>query len=313
MKRLMKQLLIVGLALVLGMQFFATTAAAATKEYSEKEPNNSKQKATKLKLGYYVEGKFNEYADVDYYKIIIPRKGNFTLRVHDFFADGLDAVWDSNLPKHDAYSEANGYVWENLKPGTYYIWLEEKYKQHSEYKNAYALETKLSGEPSKPSVSTVYDTDTFVSGTANPESKITIKSGSKVIGSGNSYVSGKFKVSIPKTKAGTTLSITATDTQGISSSATTVKVKPKNDKTAPIITKVYPVDNHDTRVVGITEPGATVTINVGTNRIAITKAAKDGYFTAQIKPQSTNTTLYVYATDESGNKSKAYKVKVQKR
>lgn len=112
--------------------------------------------------------------------------------------------------------------------GVYYIRI-GKALNYQAQTGEYYLFPELNGKPNKPTVYDVCDTYSSVSGTADFESKIIIRYRPKVIGSGKVDINGKFKVAIPKVKAGTTFSVTATDAQGISSLATIVKVKQKND------------------------------------------------------------------------------------
>ena len=79
--------------------------------------------------------------------------------------------------------------------------------------------------PSVPKVNAVYATSIYVSGKAEANSTITIKSGSKTIASGKVDKYGNFKVKIAKQKRGITLTITATDAAKNVSKAASIKVK----------------------------------------------------------------------------------------
>jgi hypothetical protein len=76
-----------------------------------------------------------------------------------------------------------------------------------------------------PKITSVSNKDTAVSGTAEAKASITIKVGTKVIGNGKADTKGRFRVSIPKQRTGTTLLITAKDSAGNVSTAAALKVK----------------------------------------------------------------------------------------
>lgn len=76
-----------------------------------------------------------------------------------------------------------------------------------------------------PKITSVSNKDTAVSGTSEAKASITIKVGTKVIGNGKADTKGKFRVSIPKQRTGTTLLITAKDSAGNVSTAAALKVK----------------------------------------------------------------------------------------
>lgn len=75
--------------------------------------------------------------------------------------------------------------------------------------------------PARPNVDTVYDNSTCVTGKAESGSKVTVKSGKKELGNCRADSKGAFTVPIMKQKAGTVISVTATDAAGNTS-------KPKN-------------------------------------------------------------------------------------
>ncbi|WP_269083732.1 Ig-like domain-containing protein [Peribacillus butanolivorans] len=80
--------------------------------------------------------------------------------------------------------------------------------------------------PSKPTVSKVDDNDKVVKGKAEASSTVTVKVGSKSLGSAKAASNGSYSVKIKAQKKGTTLSITAKDKAGnVSSKATTKVVK----------------------------------------------------------------------------------------
>ncbi|KQU24744.1 hypothetical protein ASG65_17385 [Bacillus sp. Leaf13] len=163
--------------------------------------------------------------------------------------------------------------------------------------------------PNKPTVKAVSDKDTYVTGQSQAEMKITIKNNAKkVIGSGNTDSKGNFKVKISKQKAGTKLSITATDLAKRESKAATVTVI---DKTAPSAPKVNDVNDKSTNVTGKAEIGSTVTVKYQNKNIGTAKADKNGKFSIKISKKKAGSVLYVSAKDKAGNTGKAAKVTVK--
>ncbi|GIN85826.1 hypothetical protein J6TS2_22120 [Heyndrickxia sporothermodurans] len=162
--------------------------------------------------------------------------------------------------------------------------------------------------PAAPTVNTVSDKDTKVTGKAEAGSKVTIKAGKTTLGTATADKSGKFTVKIKKQKAGTKLTVTATDKAGNVSKAKTVTVI---DKTPPKAPTVNSVTGNTTKVTGKAEAGATITIKAGKTKIGSGKADKNGKFSVKIKKQKSGKILSVTATDKSGNVSSAKKVTVK--
>ncbi|MFB4321219.1 Ig-like domain-containing protein, partial [Priestia sp. BR_2] len=78
--------------------------------------------------------------------------------------------------------------------------------------------------PSAPAVNKVTSQSTSVTGTTEANAKLTIKVGTRLIGSGTADAKGQFKVAIAKQKVGTKLSITSTDLSGNQSVAKIITV-----------------------------------------------------------------------------------------
>jgi cell wall-associated protease len=163
--------------------------------------------------------------------------------------------------------------------------------------------------PNKPTVKALSDKDTYVTGQSQADMKITIKnSAKKVIGSGNTDSKGNFKVKISKQKAGTKLSVTATDLAKRESKAATVTVL---DKTAPDAPKVNEVSDKATSVTGKAEIGSSVTVKYSNKNIGTAKADSKGNFSIKISKKKAGSALYVSAKDKAGNTGKAAKVTVK--
>ncbi len=154
--------------------------------------------------------------------------------------------------------------------------------------------------PAVPTVGEVSDTSTAVTGTTEAGAKVTVKSGSNILGTATADHTGAFKVSIAKQKAGTKLVVYAEDAAGNKSGETTVTVI---DKTAPAAPKVGEVSDTSTTVTGTTEAGAKVTVKSGSNILGTATADHTGAFKVTIAKQKAGTKLVVYAEDAAGNKS----------
>lgn len=161
-------------------------------------------------------------------------------------------------------------------------------------------ETEQSPGPDAPVVNEVTDQTVEVKGTAQPGSTIKVSVFGIVIGVGTAQEDGSFTVRIFKQKAGTELSVTATDGDGIESEATIVTVK---DVTTPDAPKVNPVNQGDTVVTGTAEPGATITVVSRRYVLGTAVANEKGEFQVTIPPQPSGNLLTVTATDAAGNVS----------
>ncbi|MED4963747.1 Ig-like domain-containing protein [Heyndrickxia coagulans] len=154
--------------------------------------------------------------------------------------------------------------------------------------------------PAAPKVGEVSDTSTTVNGTTEAGAKVTVKSGSNILGTATADSTGAFKVTIAKQKAGTKLVVYAEDAAGNKSAETTVTVI---DKTTPAEPKVNKVSDTSTTVTGTTEAGAKVTVKSGSNVLGTAKADNNGAFKVSIAKQKAGTKLVVYAEDAAGHKS----------
>ncbi|MDQ1143744.1 hypothetical protein QE429_000571 [Bacillus sp. SORGH_AS 510] len=163
--------------------------------------------------------------------------------------------------------------------------------------------------PVKPLVGdAVTDQDTAVDGTTEAGAKVEVKAGGTVIGYGDADDKGSFSIKIPVQKAGTSLTVTATDVTGNVSEAAVVVVK---DVTKPGKPVVHEVTDKDTVVSGLAEVGATVAVTVGGSEIGSGTVVEDGSFTVAIPVQMARVELKVTVTDAAGNVSEATVVVVR--
>ncbi|MED3689573.1 S8 family serine peptidase [Peribacillus butanolivorans] len=164
--------------------------------------------------------------------------------------------------------------------------------------------------PMKPTVNSVGDNTTKVTGKAEAGSTVTVKMGSTALGKAKSNSSGKFTVTMTKKqKAGKVLSVTATDKAGNTSSVKQVTVA---DKTAPSIPSVNTVTTKTTKVTGKAEANSTVYVKASKKVIGSAKATSKGKFTVKIAKQKAGKNLYIYAKDKAKNVSASRKVTVKK-
>ena len=160
--------------------------------------------------------------------------------------------------------------------------------------------------PTVPSVNGITDKSTNVTGIAEADSTLTVKVGAKVIGTAKASAEGKYTVSIPKQKAGTKVTVTATDYAGNTSAAKEMTVK---DVTAPSTPTVNAVYDHATVITGKAETNAKVYAMVGRNKIG-EATAKNSAYSIKVAKQKAGTSILVYAADVAGNKSANKSVKV---
>ncbi|MCE4049536.1 Ig-like domain-containing protein [Bacillus sp. Au-Bac7] len=166
----------------------------------------------------------------------------------------------------------------------------------------YTMLTNSSGTdvPTTPTVYAIGDSDTALSGIADPYTTIFITANGTTIGSGAASSNGTFQITIPKQKAGTKLAVYSIDTAGSRSAEAAVTVQ---DKTAPSKPKVNTVSDSSTNVTGTAEAGSTVQVRSGYSTIGKTTADSKGAFKITITKQKAGTKLVVNATDKAGNKS----------
>lgn len=153
--------------------------------------------------------------------------------------------------------------------------------------------------PTTPTVYAIADTDTKLSGIAEPYTTIKITANGSIIGSGTAASNGIFQITIPKQKAGTKLAVYSVNAMGSRSSETVIAVQ---DKTAPAKPYVSSVGDNQTTVTGTAEAGATVQVRSGYTTIGKATAGDKGAFKIAISKQKAGVKLYVSATDKAGNK-----------
>ncbi len=156
--------------------------------------------------------------------------------------------------------------------------------------------------PAQPTVNSIADNTTQITGTAEAESTVTVQSGSKLLGTTIANSLGEFTVILNKKQtAGTKLKITATDSTGNISTAVTKIVLDKTPPAAPVVNKVT---SKTTKITGKAEPYSTVYLEKSGKIIGSAKATSKGTFSIKISKKNATKTLYIYVKDEAKNKSK---------
>ncbi|MFJ7931618.1 Ig-like domain-containing protein [Peribacillus sp. NPDC096448] len=261
--------------------------------------------------------------DVDFHKIDVPSSGVLLVAglsdsyVIDlvFAAVQKDFVTNSNLEylgsEYEDGVEVQAY---QAKKGTYYVGVidqdNEYIDDNTEY-DIYATATAFvdNVNPTKPTVYKVDNNDKVVTGKAEAYSTVTVKNGSKSLGSAKATSKGTFSVKIAVQKAGTKLSITAKDSSGNVSSSSTVTVIEVIAPNKPTVNKI---DDNDKVVTGKAEAHSTVTVKNGSKVLGSAKASSKGSYSVKIKAQKKGTTLSITAKDKAGNTSSKATIKVVK-
>ncbi|WP_186328879.1 Ig-like domain-containing protein [Bacillus sp. X1(2014)] len=153
--------------------------------------------------------------------------------------------------------------------------------------------------PVTPSMNSVSDLSTTVTGKAEAGTTVKLSINGKYQKSTTAASSGNYKFTISKQKAGTTISVTATDKVGNVSASKSLKVV---DKTPPAIQSVNKVTSKSKTVTGSAEKYASVKIYRGSTLIGKGSVYSNGKFSVTIKTQKANTYLKVYVIDKAGNK-----------
>ncbi|MFE4813363.1 Ig-like domain-containing protein [Peribacillus simplex] len=262
--------------------------------------------------------------DVDFSKVVVPSDGfllvagtasSYAIDL-GFAAVQKDYVENSNLKYLGSeYEDGVEYRGYDVKKGTYYVGVYDRDNEYDIDNNTsddmYAIATAFVDDvkPSKPTVYKVDNNDKVVTGKAEASSTVTVKNGSKVLGSAKATSKGSFSIKIAVQKAGTKLTITVKDSAGNVSSSASVTVV---DVVAPSKPTVKKVDDNDKVVTGKAEANSTVTVKVGSKSLGSAKATSKGNYSVKIKAQKKGTTLSITAKDKAGNTSSKATTKVVK-
>ncbi|MCM2532865.1 Ig-like domain-containing protein [Neobacillus pocheonensis] len=164
--------------------------------------------------------------------------------------------------------------------------------------------TVLRAAPNMPSVNTVNNKATTVTGKTEANATVTVAILVKTY-SAKADVYGNYKVVLPVQNTGTMISVTAKDSAGhisAASSATFIRV-------APNMPTVNTVRSYSTTVTGKTEKYVAVSIKIG-KKTYTAKANAFGDYKVYIPKQRAVTKLYVNAIDAKGQVSATRSVTV---
>nr|WP_289812626.1 Ig-like domain-containing protein [Staphylococcus pasteuri] len=160
--------------------------------------------------------------------------------------------------------------------------------------------------PDVPTINSVTSEDKTITGTAEPNSTVTVTFPDGTTATGTADDEGNYVIDIPANedlKGGETLPVTATDKAGNTSDKATTTV---TDTTAPTVPSVNPVTSDDTQITGKAEPGSTVTVTFPDGTTATGTTDDNGNYVINIPANEDlkgGETLPVTATDKDGNKS----------
>jgi hypothetical protein len=149
-------------------------------------------------------------------------------------------------------------------------------------------------------VNEVTDASKSVTGIGEVGSHITAKVGITVLGTAITTTHGKYTITIPVQKSGTTIMIYAINSVGSECIIKTVKVL---DKTPPWTPIVNIITSKSIEVSGKGEIGAIIYIYIGNRKIGQGVVDNKGNFKVKINVLKKGSTINIFAQDKVGNKS----------
>ncbi|MBU9711171.1 Ig-like domain-containing protein [Evansella tamaricis] len=162
--------------------------------------------------------------------------------------------------------------------------------------------------PTAPKVNTIGDNSKVLQGTAEKDAVIHVRRGSTLIGTGTANSKGAYSVTIPLQKAGTVLSVTATDKAKNKSPITKKTVVDKSAPATPTVNTVYASHRY---IKGKAEKNSYITVKSGKTTLGTARTDKNGFYSVKITPQKRGKVLSITAKDNAGNISKERQTKVK--
>jgi len=222
------------------------------------------------------------------------------------------AITDKNLLTLTGKTDANGHfsipLGKKIKAGTKLYVTSIKEEMLSKETIVVVVEAEDRTPPVAPEVKDLKDNDKIIKGKTEAGAKLTIKVGNHIIATGTADQNGMFSIQIKEQKAGTVLTVIATDRAGNVSKNTMVVVE---DATPPSIPTISSVTS--TKIIGKAEAGTTVYVKVGKTIIGVATVNSKGNYSVSFKQQKAGTNLSVYAKDKAGNIGKSKMVIVPKK
>jgi Bacterial Ig domain len=161
--------------------------------------------------------------------------------------------------------------------------------------------------PEVPMVDDVTDQDTFIKGTAEQLSTITVMGNGELLAEGQTTEDGKFSIGIPAQKAGTLLEVISTDAAGNRSGVAIVTV---TDITAPETPTLTSVTKE--AVSGTADPQSTVFVKDLTgNALGSSQADRYGNFTVTFLKQKNHAVIFISAVDLAENESNKVEILIK--
>ncbi|WP_176344457.1 Ig-like domain-containing protein [Priestia aryabhattai] len=152
--------------------------------------------------------------------------------------------------------------------------------------------------PNAPGVSDITDEATVITGTTEARSRVYVKKGSTVIGTGAANSKGAFSITIPKQAVNTKIGVTAKGKGGYS--PYTYKTVVSSGPSAPNVNRVRSMA---ATVTGTTEGKSIVYIKKGSELIGRGVADSKGTFNVAIKPQAAKTKISITTKNPKGKYS----------
>ena len=282
----------------------------------ETEDNDSESRADLVGIGQNFNGIISSDNDYDYYRITIPKTMDLNfLMTRPASTEFEVKIFDQSYNTYkDIYTNyGTGSIDRlfnlSLKPGTYFIRINQYDGEDNKVPYTFKLIEKDTTAPAVPTVNAYTDKSTILSGTAEANSTINVRQGSRLIKSGKAGSDGKFSITLSKIAGGTTLYVTAKDADGNESKPAVITVK---DTTAPSAPVVNEIKDYDRKVSGKTEAYSAVTVKIGNTTLAKGTADKYGYYTVNLKyTLKAGTVVAVTSADRTGNISAATIVSVK--
>jgi hypothetical protein len=202
-----------------------------------------------------------------------------------------------NLWVNDIY-ENSTYIWNNLV----YSWGEDLTGA-----NFHVSERDIT-PPYPPSVSSIDENSTLLSGYSEPGATVSATVNGMVIGSAIADSNGYYEFSIIKQTAKSEILITATDSSGNTSQVTRIIVK---DVTPPANPEVDDIYDYSHYITGHAEPGSNVSVYANNNYLGSSITNESGVFSIVAPLQLAGTELHIYVADDSGNTTGPTKIVVK--
>ena len=285
----------------------ATYPGSISRNASNFEPNETIETSLAIISGKNYYSSSYTSTDRDVYRITTNRDGQASITLDNTtggFSMYLYDINGNNLGG-DYYSSRGNTIKivPTLSKGTYYIRI-TPYGWNGITTATYRL--KASFLDKVPTVNSISDHSTVITGKAESNVKVHAWAGSKKLGEATAR-SGKYTIKISKQKAGTVINVYTVDGAQNRSANRTVTVLDRTAPSAPIVNKVT---SKTVKLSGKAERYATVYVYNKSKRIGTGKVDSKGYFKVTIKAQKKWSTLTVYVKDKAGNKSKNKSVRV---